>query len=176
MATAEVIQNTSGSGSSYTFSSIPSSYNNLYLVGTVRSTHSASAGTQVKMQMKVNSATSGYVWRYFYTDSTSPTGGANWAASIVDLDLRIPHSGWVALQYNQFEMWIPNYSSSDQYKNIIYRSGNLGNSSSSNEYSLMLNSVMWESTSAINTLYFAPDNGNFDSYTNMTLYGLNGYS
>ena len=176
MATAEVITNISGSGASYTFSSIPATYNNLYLVGTVRSDHSASAGTQVKMNMKVNSATSGYVWRYFYNTTTTPTGGANWGAAIVDLDFRIPHAGWNTLQYNQFEMWIPDYSVSTKYKNILFRSGNMGNSSSSNEHSLMLNSVMWENTTAISNLYFAPDNGSFDSYKNMTLYGLNGYS
>ena len=155
------IATTTVSGSStttYTFSSIPSTYTDLILVSSAQM-----SGTGTTGSFRFNGDTgSNYSFTYLYGNGTSAASGrqSNQTAGIWD--------SWAdRLSNTMFEtdiLHIMNYSNTTTYKTALSRS----NSSVTTEAAVNL----WRSTAAINSLTVYISTGNFVAGSTFTLYGI----
>lgn len=155
----------SGGATSFSFTSIPSTYTDLKIVYSVR-TNRANNIEQVKF--RINSDTgSNYTFKRVYSDGTTPQsdGGTNAYA----------YGGWAnaaSSTSNTFannELYIPNYASSNQksYSCDVVTENN------ATAAFAVLNSGIWTGTSAITTLDFYGDQAQtFQQYSTAYLYGI----
>ena len=146
---------TGSSVSSYTFSSIPTTYTDLILVVSAITT-----GSTRNLCIQVGNgsvATTGYSDTYMYGDGTSSVSGR-------DTNQAQMYTGRVQANPSPNIINLMNYSNTTTYKTVISRSGTdiaVGN----------LN--VWRSTSAINTIKVFPETvDSFAVGTTLTLYGI----
>ncbi len=175
MAGMEVIGHSelSSATSSVSFSSIPATYQHLYVVGSVRSTHSAySVGSAITFN---DDTGSNYTCSAIFNtgagvNATEETGRAN-APYFMDG----AGSSSVANAFAADEMWVLNYASTAMYKSLIGGSSNVGDDAYVDETVWMETIVTghWESTAAINKVTIASGSSNWAQYTAFTLYGIN---
>lgn len=142
------------SASSYTFTSIPSTYTDLLII--TAGTNSSNAS----YKLQFNSDTgSNYSVTYLYGDGSSATTGR--ASNQSD----IPAMGRTGTSQGNGSIHIMNYANTTTYKTAIGR-GNLASQ-------LTIVAVgLWRSTSAINSVKLIPEAGTMDSGTVLTLYGI----
>lgn len=151
---------TSGSQTSYTFSSIPSTYTDLILVCNV----SADVATSVQIQVGNGSVDTGsnYSWTYVLGNgSTAVSGRASNSTYYLGGDLATS----VSTDITQFF----NYSNTTTNKTVLAR----GSAAALNTYATV---GLWRSTAAINTIkvyletprYFIPG-------STFTLYGIQAF-
>jgi hypothetical protein len=140
--------------SSYTFSSIPSTYTDLVLV------FGGSVSAFGNLRIQVNSDTgSNYSWTRVLGDGSSASsdrGSNSTFINIAILDTNAIGSSIVQLQ---------NYSNTTTNKTVLTR----GNASTSY---VSANVGLWRSTSAINSVTVLTSTGNINSGTVVTLYGI----
>ena len=146
------------SASSYTFTSIPSTYTDLVLVGT----YTSNAATQT-VNLTVNGDTStNYSFTYINGDGTSA------ASSRSTSDNRFA-VGWTGTSTtnleNNFICSLQNYANTTTYKTFLSRA---------NSPSRLVTAFvgLWRSTSAINSISFTPGGNNFIAGSTFTLYGI----
>lgn len=153
-ATYEPIATTtfSSSATSYTFSSIPSTYTDLVLVANVINT----AFEVISVQFNGDTGTN-YSWTTLQGDGSSISGDRNTGAGSLNIGLR--RSG-VAL--NHFH--IMNYTNTTTYKPVLSVS-----SAYTNRMRLIVG--QWKSTSAINSIKISAGDA-FTSGSMFTLYGI----
>ena len=156
--------NTVGSGgvSSVTFSSIPSTYTDLAVKFSTRTTTTGSVWTD--LLIKLNGSTSGTSTIVLY-GTGSTTGSGSFA-------LLAPIQGEAQGTANTFgsgEFYIPNYASSN-YKSLSADSVTENNASNS---IAQLGASLWSNTAAINSVDISVYNGtNFVQYSTFYLYGI----
>jgi hypothetical protein len=148
---------TSGSQTSFTFSSIPATYTDLILVCNV----AADVGTTVQIQVGNGSVDTGsnYSWTYVLGNgSTAVSGRASNSAYMLGGDLATSAS----TDITQFQ----NYANTTTYKTVLAR----GSAAALNVYASV---GMWRSTSAINTIkVFLESPRTFVNDSKITLYGI----
>jgi hypothetical protein len=143
--------------SSYTFSSIPSSYTDLVLV--VQPFKSTSGGGTLRYQVNGDTGTNYSNTTLFaeagtvYSDRASNSSFGRigfWNGN---------STGNVLISHFQ------NYSNTTTFKTVLSRAGNA---------SAIVGTVvnLWRSTSAINSIYIYNDGGNFNTGSTFTLYGI----
>ena len=151
---------TSGSASTYTFSSIPSTYTDLILV--VSGTNSSGSTEDLMVRYNGDSATN-YSRTFLEQNSSSSSSGRTSNQTYAIIGGYIP-PGRNFVSIFQFL----NYSNTTTYKTSLSRANESGTS-----YALYATVGLWRSTSAINSVQvFWPSAGNFGNGTTMTLYGI----
>ena len=143
---------------SYTFSSIPTTYTDLILV----LNGSFDAFNNVRFQVGNGSVDTGSNYSVTRLLGDGSAGQSDRVSNAT--------GGYViTINTNQVMgvMHFQNYSNTTTYKTILARGGAPGTS----DY-VSANVNLWRSTSAINTIKIYPNSGNMNTGTTLTLYGL----
>lgn len=159
---------TVGSGGSTTmsFTSIPSTYTDLCLKFSARSSKTGTDNDQANLTF--NSSSSGYSDNLLYGRNSSAAGAtstgsyATWAGII-------PAASATSSTFSNSEIYIPNYAGSG---NKSLSSDNVQENNSSTDYFLTMMASLWANTSAITSLTLTCNGGNFVQYSTATLYGI----
>lgn len=143
-------------GTSYTFSSIPSTYTDLVMVLSVAT---ASGSSNLAMQYNADTG-SNYSFTRIYGNGTSAASSR--ASSVPD-----NYIGDIGTTISTNIIQIQNYSNSTTYKTALSRS----NDTSTNVQAWV---TLWRSTSAINAIkVYATGGQTFANGSTLTLYGIN---
>jgi hypothetical protein len=150
---------TSGSVTSVTFSSIPSTYTDLVLIGNTKF-----SGNRTFLNMRVNGDTA---TNYSYT---GVWGNGTTAGSDLTSSYNYGEMGVISDQWQTNTLHLLNYANTTTYKIWLARGNSLG-STASQDLNAYVN--LWRSTAAINSIYLAPANGlSITDGTMFTLYGI----
>jgi hypothetical protein len=155
----------SSAAASVTFSSIPSTYTDLKLVASVRD--AASTSNNGYNRLTFNGTSTGYSERFVYGNGSS-AGSSTGGSSYLSLSGNsIDSAGNTANTFSSFEVYIPNYASSN-YKSVS--SDGVGEDNSTTAY-LLLYSGLWSNTAAITSMTIT-SNGNYVTNSAFYLYGI----
>ena len=142
--------------SSYTFSSIPSTYTDLVLVINGQTSTTNDVGVQLNSDTGSN-----YSDTVMYGTGSSALSARLTSTTMMYLD----HNGWTTSQsigiYN-----FMNYANTTTYKTMVGRTNNAANRGTEALVGL------WRSTSAINSIKVMTSAGNLDTGMTLTLYGI----
>lgn len=146
-------------GTSYTFSSIPSTYTDLILIS-----NSKFGGTRTIYSMQFNGDTA---TNYSYTNIA---GNGTSAISERDPNSAMIAIGLISDQWQTTTIQIQNYSNTTTYKTNLSRGNSLGTTATQDVNAYV---GTWRSTAAINAIKVYPINLTaFTSGTTLTLYGI----
>jgi hypothetical protein len=172
-AAYESIASATGTGSSgtITFSSIPSTYTSLQIRAIMRSSATGTSISQSNLTFNSDSgnnyAQHGINGNGSFADVESyATGGY---AGIL-LSGTVARAGLTSGIMGTLILDIHNYASTSQYKTIRSLAGGDANGSGR----VALNSGLWLSTSAINSITLSAISGNWTTDTIISLYGIKG--
>lgn len=153
----------SGGAANISFSSIPSTYTDLKLLLSTRSTTTAS-----NLNLQFNgSSTAVYDTKRLYGNGSSALsdGFTNQAAGYVGWQNQ---STYTASTFSNIEIYIPNYAGSRQ-KSV----SNDGVSETNATTAAMgMHAILWKNTAAITSIEMTDGGGNFVQYSTATLYGI----
>ena len=162
---------------SVTFSSIPDTYDNLYILASTRLSNTGSNAYFPAITTSFNNVTTGteYNSSYILAYDTTITGtyysdvAAGWSG------MRGSGTSSVADIITPTEIWIPNYSNTDNYKTGVFTSIVSNNSTTNGHWLHTWGGLQWANTAAISEIDFTPtSSGTFAQYSTFTLYGING--
>ena len=167
MATTYTLIDSTTLGSSQAsieFNSIDSSYTDLMLLYSARSSDTANNWNISYIKFNTDSTAGNYptCWIYAYS-TTAGSGTANqWAGYI-------PNGNKTADTFGSTSLYIPNYTSSN-YKS--YSVDSVTESNSSTLVPMQLTAGLWQSTAAIDKITLTPDAGSYVSGSSFYLYGI----
>ena len=162
-------QTLGGSTASVTFSSIPSTYNDLKLVVSARGD---AAAFPVAINMKINSdTTSKYSYTHLLGNSSATSSTRPASSQTVDAIQNVDGASATASTFGSWEIYIPNYTStgSKPYFNIDVVETNDTTAAHAN---ISANSHLYTGASGITQIDLTPSSGNFVQYSTFTLYGI----
>jgi len=150
---------------SITFSSIPNTFTDLYLVLSFRSTEGF---TGSNAQMSFNGSSSGYSTRLLYgtgSGAASATGGS----TIINWSPTTSGGGSTANTFGNASIYIPNYTSSNA-KSVSIDAVAENNATASRQD---INAGLWNNSAAISSISFTWEQStNFAIGSSATLYGI----
>lgn len=165
-----IASNTVGSGgaSTITFSSIPSTYTDLVVRVSGRSTRTGF--TYDYPRIKFNSSSSGYTDKRLYgTGSGTAASDTNTETTSITAS-QVPGPNSTSNTFGNMDIYIPNYASAN-YKSVSIDC--VTEEAGTTAYAI-LDAALWSNTAAINqidiTLY---STSNYAQYSTFTLYGIN---
>ena len=175
-ASFESIASATGTGSSgtITFSSIPTTYKHLQIRVMARDT--SVNGTATNISFRVGNGTidtgTNYARHSMFTDSSVPEVTANAAASGNNITMigSVVGGGNTAGVHSVMVIDILDYASTTKYKTVR---GYIGLPTGNTDSGVILQSGLWMSTSAINTIQLL-DSTNFATSSTFALYGIKG--
>ena len=153
----------SGGASSIDFTSIPSTYTDLVLKMSTRSTTSA---TNISITFNGNTSAI-YDTRRLYGNGSSAFSDsfANQNAGYFGWQTQ---SGYTANTFSNIELYIPNYAGSNN-KSISNDGVSENNATTAQQ---TFQAILWRSTAAITSIGMVDGGANFAQYTTATLYGI----
>jgi hypothetical protein len=168
----ELIKKTIASTASATlfFTNIPQTYKTLKIVGSLKGDLGSGARNTIAIAFNSDTNTSNYKgYEWYYEDGTLGGEFNNSGTSASRNIGAITGPGGNANQFGAFEMIIPNYANTTNYKVLHTAIGSPNNATTG--YSYWDRGNTWLSNSAINSITF---NSNANIVTNSTiwLYGL----
>lgn len=150
----------SGGASSIVFSAIPSTYTDLVVKMSARSTSTADW-----VGLSFNTTTTGYSQKHMQ-------GSGSTVASFATTDYQFAfinnQTGSTANVFSSSEAYIPNYRSSTNKSYSIDTTGESNSSTAYAEFSAQL----WSNTAAITSITLTSTGGNLAQYTTAYLYGV----
>jgi hypothetical protein len=177
MATFTVIDHTelTGTTTAWAEDSIPSSYDHLLLMASIRGTQSAYWNN---LWIRVGNGGLDTGSNYSYTNLTtvnqsSPissraTGQTKWAGQYINA------ASTGSDIFGITEIWIPNYANTTGFKEAIIKTYACDTTTSTSRTSLTMVGATWESTSAITDFQLSEPNSGMAQYSEFTLYGVKG--
>ena len=164
----------SGGVSSMTFSSIPDTFTDLYVLMSLRDDSGFQEGI---VGYRYNGSTSGYSGRTLWgsgstqntfalSTNTSSAAGGTWGRTS---NLNINYTGTTANTFASNSLYIPNYRSN------VAKSASLDGVTENNatEAWQSINALLWSGTDPITSISFAPIEGTgFVEYSTFTLFGI----
>jgi hypothetical protein len=153
----------SGGASTIDFTSIPSTYTDLFLKISGRNTQPSSI-----LYLTFNGSTSGYSYRRLYGNgSSAASDSASSTSSIAFIAFQV--STYTANTFSSSEVYVPNYAGSN-HKSVSIDEVTENNATLS---VAALDAGLWANTAAITSITLTPDSsGNFAQYSTATLYGI----
>ena len=152
-----------GGAANMEFTSIPSTYTDLCVKYSTRSSSSLKYGT---VQIRFNGATTQYSWRSLegtgstvYSESVTPTYMIGGQGS---------GNGATASTFGNGEVYIPNYAGST---NKSMSADGVSENNGTEAYATLV-ANLWSNTSAITSILLYPDSGTWQQYSTATLYGV----
>jgi len=154
--------------SSVTFSGIPQTgYTDLVVKASARQ----SGGSGV-MNLQLNSSSADYSYRTLFGNGSTAGSQSVSGTSVIGPGSNAGNVNWsstTASTFSNFEMYIPNYTSSN-FKSISIDSAVENNATTG--YGL-LEAALWSNTAAITSIIFDPSGSEtFDQYSTFYLYGV----
>jgi len=153
------------SAASYTFTGIPSTYTDLVLRWSARS---STASIEVSGQIKVNASSSSYSDTYLRAQGSSP-GSGRLAVGYHFLSYAIPGASATSNTFGSGETYIPNYAGST---NKVLSTFAASEHNSDSGPGLAVTAGLWSNTSAITSITFTPAAGDLVSGSSFYLYGI----
>jgi len=152
--------------SSVTFSGIPQTgYTDLVVKVSARSTNGSSVESEwLGMYFNGSDANLSGIYLYGY-DGTS-TGSSTLTNSLIGA---IPAAGWTANTFSNSEIYIPNYTSSN---NKSYSADSVAENNSAINNELDLTARLWSSAAAITSITLVPRRDLFAQFSTFYLYGV----
>ena len=147
---------------SYTFSSIPSTYTDLILVSSVRSTDN-NDGDDLKGTFNSDTGTN-YSWTQIYGDGSSAASNRGSNSAFMKIGIYAGNST-AAGTFSSCVTHIQNYANTTTYKTNLVRRD------IATAYTVAVVN-MWRSTSAINSITLSCAVGNIAVGSTFTLYGI----
>jgi hypothetical protein len=166
-----IASSTAGSGGAadFTFSSIPSTYTDICVFLSGRSTASF---TRRILRLRINgsSTTSDYSARDLIGSGSAASSGtqAPGDSSYIQI-FDLPAANATANTFGNISIYIPNYANSSTYKSISVDSVAEDNATAA--YMSLL-AGLYNQNTAISQIYLAPDSGNFAQHSTAYLYGI----
>ena len=164
-----IAKNVLGSAASNVeFTSIPGTYTDLYVVGSIRTTRS-NADPGADCNLTFNGSTSGFSWRTLSGDGASAGSGNNGAGTSSISGFLNVSSFATANTFGSWELYIPNYAGSTN------KSVSIASVSETNGTTAFIRLVagLWANASAITSLNVADGNSsNFVSGSSVFLFGI----
>ena len=160
-----------GGSSSITFSSIPSTYKHLQVRAITNATKSGASGAD-SIELTLNSdATASYSAHRLFGDGSGTTADGFSSINYSYIGV-MPETVSSVSYYYAMVLDILDYANTSKYKTIRSLSGYDANGSGR----VGLFSGSWQSTSAVSTITFYPDNRSalFSQYSSFALYGVKG--
>jgi hypothetical protein len=152
----------SGGVSSVTFSSIPSTYTDLVIKASARSSRTDAPESYIAVRL--NGATTAHTVRRTEGSGTSvysSTESNNWSFMVAG-------SARTANSFSNTEIYVPTYNSS-KYKSFNVVSALETNGS---EAYMMITSGLWSSTAAVSSISIVDAAANLVQYSSFTLFGI----
>jgi hypothetical protein len=148
---------------SITFSSIPQTYTDLYLVVSLRSTYDFGPATWWLSKIVFNANTSGYSTRNLQGNGSSASSDSDTA-----FYFRPNDTASTANTFGSASLYIPNYAGSSN------KSISIDNVSEDNGSQAIAQLVagLWSNTSAITSIVIEGVSGDLAQYSSATLYGI----
>jgi hypothetical protein len=161
-----IASNTVGSGgaATITFSSIPSTFTDLSIYVSGRTTFSA---TRTNLNIDFNGLTTNRSYRNVRGFDSGSVGSVSASNSIVGY---VPGATATASTWGSTSIYIPNYASSSINKSIS--SDTVAENNSSTAWMVGLFASLWSATSAITSITLDLDDGDFAQYSTAYLYGV----
>lgn len=158
----------STNASSITFSNIPQTYTDLYLVVSARSTRT-DQGPRSVLAVQFNGVTTGYSYRRLFGIPTLATGSDNGSGADSFLLGYQSSNATTANTFGNASLYLPNYTSNQN------KSGNSESVGEGNEspVGLAIQSNLWSNTAAITSLTIYDPSYNLMQNSSATLYGVN---
>ena len=181
MAAFTVIDHTeigSGGAASWEVTGIPSSYDHLLLKVLARSERSSVTRESVILSVNGSSSTTNWPFTFLRILSGSVnsgrggTGYVGWGGYI-----NIPAANATADTFGAMNVWIPHYSNTANYKQLIWQSVSENASTTNNEYGVEMAAALYtENTDAIDEIKMICFTGSTDiaEFSTFTLYGVTG--
>ncbi len=154
----------SGGQASISFSSIPSTYTDLVVKLSVRSTF---ATNNTNILMSFNGSSANFTMRNLVNEGGTARSYTQ-AAYGNNASGYSPGSSSTASTFSNSEFYFPNYTSSNN-KSVSVDAVSEGNITAGYGW---LGANLWSSSSAITSLGFTLDSGNFAEFTTAYLYGI----
>ena len=148
---------------SYTFSSIPSTYTDIVLIGSVRSDKTTANSDTITFRLNGDTGTN-----YSNTilkgtgsaaSSNRRSNDAQWYAG------EVSSNGDTSNIFTPIIVQFQNYANASTYKTVLFRTNAVNTD-------VEASVGLWRSTSAINSITIYPAGGNFVSGSTLTLYGI----
>ena len=179
MATWNVINHTDLGSANATlvhWTSIPASYDHLYIMMSQRMTGSGSYSDSFKMEINGETGNTNYSYNGLYTTSGTPAGeGVALGSQATAIGYpRSPAASSLADTFGVTTIWIPNYSNTTHGKTTLVSNCNPNNVSTAGNWYVYLYAGFWDNTDAIYELKILGSSTNFAQHSSVTLYGING--
>ena len=162
-------QTLGGTTASVTFSSIPSTYNDLKLVVSARGDGSATFGV---INFKLNGDTANnYSITWIQSNSSSSVGSSRVSNTYPDNNMELTESSATANTFGSLEIYIPNYNStgSKPFFDMGVTENNLATAGAA---AIESGAHLYRGTSGISSITLTPSSGNFVQYSSFYLYGI----
>jgi hypothetical protein len=160
----------SGGAASIDFTSIPSTFTDLVVKFTVRSTANDVGGSNPNdARLSFNNSTSGYSERMIYSDNGTSANSAATTGSFFNWAGTQNSNSNTASTFSNCEVYIPNYAGST---NKSVSSDVVRENNATGGIQLRLFAGLWSNTAAITSIKIAPDFGNFAQHSTAYLYGV----
>jgi len=167
----------SSGANSYTKSSIPSSYDHLCFIASIRTDASGVYTDYCEFYLNNDSTTSKYSQIYMNSGTGSMASSKTTSASAtLGYGGEVCGASALADTFSTVKMWIPNYADTSNYKQILGQIATPNNDSTNYRWNLYLSSGLFLDTSAIDQFTYMVYGGsdNMVQYSSFTLYGING--
>lgn len=151
----------SGGAASIDFTSIPSTYTDLCLKLSLRTTKT---GSGAGLFMSINGVTTNRTWRWLY-GTGSVTGSGSGSDDMIG---NLTAASATANTFSNADIYIPNYAGSTN-KSISVDSVDENNATAAFSN---LSAVLWSNTAAITSLSFTPEANLFAQHSTAYLYGV----
>lgn len=164
----------SGSQSSFTFSSIPTTFKALQIRGIAKTANTSNNGDQGFAITVDGISTSSYTWHQLYGNGSSTGIVQNFSSSLISFDDGAPTSyTGTSSTFGVSIFNIIDYNSSSKYKTIQNIGGSTLNAGAGG-YGIGLDSGMLAGLNTVSSITISStDTYNFVSGTTFTLYGVN---
>jgi hypothetical protein len=165
-----IASNTVGSGgaSTVTLSSIPQTgYTDFVVKVSARS--SRTTGGTDNLRMAINGSSSNFTFKNFFATGGSASSDSGTIPYMGDMPQQSGSSGWTANTFGSYEIYIPNYTSSNNKSiSVDYATEN----NATTNYNGFIASL-WSQTDAITSLTFTTGGAqSFVEHSTFTLYGI----
>ena len=175
MAAFTVIDHTelTGNAASYDKTSIPSSYDHLYLVISTR-TDDVVYFDQLGLRFNGDTGTN-YSWTVMNAGTSTPSSSRGSSDTSIEYLYGATGTSALADTFGTMTMWIPNYANTANFKQTASQWAQENNSATDWQWFLGVHAGLWASTAAVNQITLTPlDGDNFVQYSTFTLYGVTG--
>lgn len=158
-----------GGAASIDFTSIPSTFTDICVYVSGRSTASF---TRRVLRLRINNSSTGsdYADRYLLGNGASASSGSNPAGSSSYIQIwDLPAATGTANTFSNISIYIPNYASTSTYKSVSVDGVEEENGTTA---IMGLVAGIYNSNTAITQVNLIPDSGNFAEFSTAYLYGV----